>query len=142
MYESPINILHGGFEMQIENDIVKAVQRYGIDVNKEELVKALNYDREQYDKGFNDGLNAKDKWIPCDFKMPYFNDDFNDDDNDEYKEYLVTTRYGSVLTCVYGYTYDESAMPCFHRYDDEYECYIPDVIAWMEMPKPYKSTEE
>lgn len=41
--------------MSFDNDIYKAVQDVGINVNKEELLKALRYDRNQYDKGYSDG---------------------------------------------------------------------------------------
>ena len=67
MWESPIKITEDiakQMDMVIENGIMKAIQRVGIDVNKEELLKALEYDRNQYEKGYHDGLNAN-KWMPC-----------------------------------------------------------------------------
>ena len=57
MYESPINLIYGEMQTQIEGDIYKVVQNVGIDVNKEELLKALQYDRRQYNKGYADGNN-------------------------------------------------------------------------------------
>ena len=39
------------------------VQQYGIVVDKEELLKALQYDREQYAKGYNDALNKVKEYI-------------------------------------------------------------------------------
>ena len=58
-YLSPIEVvtepLNRAFETSIENDIYKAVLNYGISVDKEELIKALRYDRDQYTKGFVDG---------------------------------------------------------------------------------------
>ena len=54
-YESPIRMIVGEMETKMENDTLTAIQRYGIDVDKEELIKALNYDRGQYDKGYRDG---------------------------------------------------------------------------------------
>lgn len=56
MYESPIEVIQKNIEMQIENGIYKAVQNVGINVDKEELIKALNYDRRQYQKGYADGF--------------------------------------------------------------------------------------
>ena len=41
----------------LESDCLQFVQRYGFDVDKEELAKALNYDRNQYEKGHKDGYN-------------------------------------------------------------------------------------
>ena len=59
MYNSPIEIIYNEMQTkineQLENDILSAVLQYGIKVNKEELIKALEYDRNQYKKGFDDG---------------------------------------------------------------------------------------
>ena len=60
MWESPIQIIenemHNHWRMQMENGILKAVKNVGIDVDKEELMRALLYDRQQYDKGYADGV--------------------------------------------------------------------------------------
>ena len=56
MYESPIEIIQTQMQMQMDEGILKAVQGVGIEVNKEELIKALAYDREQYSKGYKDGV--------------------------------------------------------------------------------------
>jgi rubrerythrin len=53
-YQSPITMIAQEIETKVENDCVKAVQRYGFDVDAKELYKALNYDREQYQKGYAD----------------------------------------------------------------------------------------
>ena len=55
MYESPINQILGEVQNEYENNCLKVVQSYGFDVNKEELAKALMYDRNQYEKGYRDG---------------------------------------------------------------------------------------
>ena len=57
MYESPINMIISKLCTNLESDCLQAVQRYGFDVDKEELAKALNYDRNQYEKGYTDGYN-------------------------------------------------------------------------------------
>ena len=57
MYESPINIIISKLCTKLESDCVKSVQSYGFDVDKEELAKALNYDRKQYEKGYMYGYN-------------------------------------------------------------------------------------
>lgn len=54
-YEGPIRIIEGKLTSKIEDDIMTVVKSYGIEVDKDELVRALRYDREQYDKGFDDG---------------------------------------------------------------------------------------
>lgn len=57
-YESMINLITKDMQMRLveeeEKQIVKAVQEIGINVNKEELIKALEYDRDQYKKGYDD----------------------------------------------------------------------------------------
>lgn len=55
-YESPINIISQQMKIQMEGEIMKAVQRVGIDVDKDELIRALQYDRGQYQKGYMDGF--------------------------------------------------------------------------------------
>jgi hypothetical protein len=55
MWKSPINIFQKKIVTEIEGDILKAVHEYGVVVDKDELLKALAYDRGQYDKGFADG---------------------------------------------------------------------------------------
>lgn len=56
MYKSPIDIILGEFELKFEDGICKAVRDVGIVVDKDELIKALKYDRDQYDKGYSDAL--------------------------------------------------------------------------------------
>ena len=59
MYKSPIDVLVADIQHQIakqqDEEIYKAVVSVGINVDKEELLRALRYDREQYDKGYSDG---------------------------------------------------------------------------------------
>ena len=54
MYESPIKVIQGELETQLEGEILKAVHRVGATVDRDELIRALRYDREQYQKGFDD----------------------------------------------------------------------------------------
>lgn len=56
MYKWPIEITYGQMKTQIDGDIIRAVQSYNINVDKDELVKALTYDRDQYDKGYADAM--------------------------------------------------------------------------------------
>ena len=61
MYESPIEKIYGELQTQIEqedeNIVMKAVGDVGINVDKEELINALQYDRKQYTKGYSDALD-------------------------------------------------------------------------------------
>jgi hypothetical protein len=58
MYESPIGLIQEEMEIYAEGEILRAVQKVGVNVDKEELLRALAYDREQYVKGYKDGVNA------------------------------------------------------------------------------------
>jgi hypothetical protein len=64
-WEPPVNIMEKDWQIKIENDIIKAIKSYDIDVNKEELIKALNYDRNQYKAGYKDAL----KWMQTVIKL-------------------------------------------------------------------------
>lgn len=57
MYKSPIELISKEMSIKLEDDICRAIQSYNIDINKEELLKALQYDRHQYEKGYADGLD-------------------------------------------------------------------------------------
>ena len=73
MYKSPIEIAYKEMELQLEKcakkldeDIYKAVMHYAINVDEEELIRALNYDRNQYEKGYADGkAEAMAKIVMC-----------------------------------------------------------------------------
>ena len=56
-YKSPIDVLMKDAQLNYENGIYNAIQEYEIKVDKEELIKALNYDREMYIKGYNDAIH-------------------------------------------------------------------------------------
>lgn len=59
MYESPIVTYMQEMHNQIMNERENAItaqisESIGVDVDKDELIKALQYDRQQYDKGYAD----------------------------------------------------------------------------------------
>lgn len=60
MYESPIEVVVDNttteFAKRIDECICRIVQRYAVNVDEEELIKALKYDRGQYEKGYSDGI--------------------------------------------------------------------------------------
>lgn len=61
MYESPISIterIAHEIAKEKENQVFKAIAQIVVDVDEEEIIKALKYDREQYEKGYRDGLEA------------------------------------------------------------------------------------
>lgn len=66
-YESPIRMIYSELNQQVEEHMYKCVLNVGVDVNKEELYKALQYDRNQYGKGYSDAKRQYDRghghWI-------------------------------------------------------------------------------
>lgn len=53
-YQSPINVIMGQMSMAYENGIWQAIQKVGMNIDQSELLKALQYDRGQYQKGYTD----------------------------------------------------------------------------------------
>ena len=71
-YRCPVNIflvddIISEMSKTIDDSIVTTInQSIGTRVDKEELIKALNYDRDQYNRGYNDAkeeLIKIGKWI-------------------------------------------------------------------------------
>ena len=58
-YESPIKIVLGEMQTKMENDIVSTIQSYSVEIDKEELIKLINYDRHEFQKGYIAGM----KWV-------------------------------------------------------------------------------
>ena len=56
-YVSPISLYFAGdrWVKELEDGIVQKLNYYDINIDKEELKKALQYDRDQYEKGVVDG---------------------------------------------------------------------------------------
>lgn len=78
-YKSPIEIIaedvYKRLSHNIENDIMTAVAYHKIRVDKEELLKALAYDRGQYGKGYDDGYRAAKKELVRCGKCVFFGND-------------------------------------------------------------------
>ncbi len=79
MYESPIELLVTEIQHQIvkqqDEEIYKAVLNYVPNVDKEELLRALQYDRDQYEKGYADGKrDAMADLVRCKKCSHYDND--------------------------------------------------------------------
>ena len=65
MYKSPIEIVQEQLKTQLDNKILfRVTQEIGINIDKDELLKALAYDRQQYEKGYNKAID--------DFKIRFF----------------------------------------------------------------------
>ena len=66
MYKSPIELIYKDVQNRMEKDIFYAIQKVDIKVDRDELLKALAYDRGQYEKGYEDAKaeRKKGKWLP------------------------------------------------------------------------------
>ena len=128
-YESPIQRIiedsHNRIIKEEEHQLMMRIsQAVGFDVDKEELLKAMLYDRDQYAKGYEAGLNA-DRWISVKDQLPeeegrYLAYIANEHDNE--LQYIMTADF---------FPYRAKWIP-----DDETAS--DNVIAWMELPKPYE----
>ena len=93
MYESPITRIYGEIHDEIirkdEEHLMAVInQQVGYQVDWSELIKALNYDRNQYNKGYREGYEdgkEQEKWIPCSERLPKK----GEYDGDVAKYYLV-----------------------------------------------------
>lgn len=101
MYKSPIEVVYGQLQTKFEGDVVKAVQSYNINVDKDELIKALAYDRNQYDAGYRDAMATMATIVHCKDCVHWLKDVAGCTDvigRCEWAGYMV----GAAGYCVYG----------------------------------------
>lgn len=104
-YESPISVTYDDLQFKLNEDferhIVEAVQTYKVNVNREELLQALNYDRKQYEKGYKDGrpihVLIKNKY--SDYPIDGF--------WDKQRNILYTSFMTAELAAQRGYSWEE-----------------------------------
>lgn len=70
MYNSPVELMITDIQNQIlkqqDEEIYQAVLHYVPNVDREELIRALQYDRDQYEKGYQDGkADAMAELVRC-----------------------------------------------------------------------------
>ena len=59
MYDSPIETFTSAVQAKLESDLMCEVSQIaGYEVDKDELIKAMKYDRDQYNKGYEDAKEA------------------------------------------------------------------------------------
>lgn len=134
MYESPIELFSvedysKQIDEQIEKAVYEVVTKIGINVNREELIKALEYDRNQYEKGYADGKKNSIEWISVSDRLP------------EEETAVLISREDLYL---------HRLNPCIGWRNGQYwntftangfkQILYP--MAWMPLPMPYKGVEE
>lgn len=62
-WESPIDIVYDDITEKIEAGVFEVLQKVNISVDRDELIRALDYDRGQYEKGYADGVKAQPEKI-------------------------------------------------------------------------------
>ena len=126
MYESPIRLLVQQLETSIreqqEKQIFEAIQKCGIDVDREELIKALAYDRAQYAQGYSDGRADAHRWISVEERLPE-------------KGVFVVVYYGHFIGNLMDvYMWDGECWRSSTGYLEDAE----NITHWMPLPKPPK----
>lgn len=128
MYESPITLNIADISSQVREAedgrlIYEVQQAIGYDIDKVELIKALNYDRNQYQKGYEDG-RKDNEWIPL----------TRDTLPEEGKDVLIQYKSNG-----------EDYMAVSRRIDYNYWVGFGRdicVTAWKPLPEPYKGVSE
>ena len=135
MYESPIEIIQKTMTSNLlkaqEDAVLHAVCEVGINVNKEELIKALAYDRDQYSKGYEDAREAyEQKWTLCSKRLP--------NKDERIKAYIRKMHASQFLAMIEGADMPTVLYLTWDNYwkDDNWTDYR--VTAWMPLPEPYE----
>ena len=122
MYNSPIELIVDEITHQIvkqkDENIYQAVLSYIPNVDKEELLRALQYDRNQYEKGYMDGkADAAQRWIPVSERLP-----------EQYESVIVWTSDREIGEAEYD------GKQFYWTSDDNYT----NATHWMPLPEPPK----
>lgn len=122
-YKSPSNVVSSELRAEVENNIYKSMTNIGI-IDKDELIKALIYDRNQCEKRISD---ATPKWISVEEKLPKAEE-----------KVIVTIKDDSADSPIY-YT----SVGWYYKGIWVVENEVShQVTAWMPRPEPYKVGEQ
>jgi len=127
--KSIIDLYYEDAAAKLDGEILSAVHKVGIHVDKDRLLKALTDTRAFYDEGFADGQAAQQKWIPVAERLP-----------EKSGWYLVVTDFGDCRGCsVLAYSYRHKAFNAFDGLEDCVNA-IP-CTHWMPAPELPKEGE-
>ena len=122
-YRSPITMLTEriatDIAQNIDDGIWQAVTKVGFEVDRDELIKALRYDRSQYEDGYYAGYRKgiEPKWIPVEEELP-----------EKDGLYIIVGRSGTPHAA--------------HYYTGKRGFSNPYATHWMPMPEPPKGEQE
>lgn len=121
MYESPIQMIMDNIQTQMiqqeEDQLLMQVQKsLGFDIDKNELLRALKYDRDQYEKGYKDGQHSA-SWTPVSEGLPKMTE-----------FYLTSIKWDNGTERVIISWFDGISFKA-------------EVKAWMPLPAPYQGKE-
>lgn len=120
-YKSPIEIFINDVNYSMEQAVLVAVSKVGINVNKDELIKALTYDRQQYEEGYRNAMKQMPKWIPVSERLP-----------ENMNRVLIAKRIIDEETVVDIGWYFAGEKTWYTN-----EFVVADVVAWMPLPDCY-----
>ena len=131
MYQSPISICETAMNTiieQRENAIFAKVQdAFAVQVDKDELIRALQYDRDQYNKGYADGKADAVKWIPVTERLP-----------EKDGQYLCNYHFGEHPTMTFTRVLDYYATDIVPHFQHTLGDGSMKVTHWMPLPEPPK----
>ena len=130
-YNSPIELLLSEMHTKVEEEILNAVQKVGVIVDKDELMKALAYDRKQYEEGLRDGYYqamSKSGWISVKDRLP---------ENETEVIIIVQHRIGWYRAFAWHDAYG------WHSIAVEFCDGDSDLVThWMPLPEPPKGADQ
>ena len=128
-WNSPIDIVQeivNDYNEKLLDNVVTQCINVGITVDKDELLKALKYDRDQYMHGYSEGVNDSSKFDRVEEKLP-----------NRTRDCLVVVEIGyfdeGSKTEVRSARYDVENNS-WHVHRSEKPEYIGEVIAWRYTP--------
>lgn len=65
-FDFPIKVIENPMDIHVEKEVFSAIRRVGVNVDRDELLRALNYERDQYAEGYRNGyedcLKSDNAW--------------------------------------------------------------------------------
>ena len=130
-YQSPLQIFQSEPVFDFDGECVRAIAKCGVHVDKEELLKALKFDRMQHEKGYKDAIAEHQwAWIPCNVRVPEIGEIV-----------LATWEYGGKRYITTAYRFTARGVTYWNS-KQQHEYKPLNVIAWMPLPAPFEGDLE